>query len=591
MLSYTRAVSRQKEVVLQARRGIHLAYQGGKSYRISSCSHHKPNHQDRSFGHRALSTRASNMRPLRRSSSVNVVAASAAVLLAGSYMAFGSPYRPSTIANDGPGGAGREIRTKSTGYGGKQAISMLTPGQVTAWLREHEESYLVERGKGVLRYDVCQLASNNPIEDDRAEHTVQVPLIARESDERTVADWSFWGIYDGHSGWTTSAKLRDALISSVLSELDKTYQPASPDSGYRVIPSPEAIDTAIRKGFVKLDNEIVNDSVTRLLDSGSSNKAAASEVLAPALSGSCGLLAFYDSFSHQLRVAVAGDSRAVLGSRDVSTGRWTATALSTDQTGSNVDEANRIRSEHPGEEATAIRNGRVLGSLEPTRSFGDARYKWTRDIQHKVASQFFGRRTPSELRSPPYVTADPVVTTTQVHPERGDFLVMGSDGLFEMLSNEEVVSLVAQWVDAKHPEYVPSGATVPKEPKPGVWSRMFGARTSADTPYTVEDVSTNKEAQKQPLQQRRGRDGPNFVVEDENAATHLIRNALGGADRQQVSMLVSIPSPLSRSYRDDLTVTVVFFGDSPDGPNDTAGVKVNHAGTRNGLRAGTKPKL
>lgn len=29
-----------------------------------------------------------------------------------------------------------------------------------------------------------------------------------------------------------------------------------------------------------------------------------------------------------------------------------------------------------------------------------------------------------------------------------------------------------------------------------------------------------------------------------------------------VSALVSIPSPMSRRYRDDLTVTVAFFGDS-----------------------------
>ena len=28
-----------------------------------------------------------------------------------------------------------------------------------------------------------------------------------------------------------------------------------------------------------------------------------------------------------------------------------------------------------------IRNGRVLGGLEPTRAFGDARYKWPRVIQ------------------------------------------------------------------------------------------------------------------------------------------------------------------------------------------------------------------
>ncbi len=40
-----------------------------------------------------------------------------------------------------------------------------------------------------------------------------------------------------------------------------------------------------------------------------------------------------------------------------------------------------MQAEHPKDEAdTVIRNGRVLGGLEPTRAFGDARYKWTREV-------------------------------------------------------------------------------------------------------------------------------------------------------------------------------------------------------------------
>lgn len=41
-----------------------------------------------------------------------------------------------------------------------------------------------------------------------------------------------------------------------------------------------------------------------------------------------------------------------------------------------------MQSEHPPDEAnTVIMRGRVLGGLEPTRAFGDARYKWSREIQ------------------------------------------------------------------------------------------------------------------------------------------------------------------------------------------------------------------
>jgi pyruvate dehydrogenase phosphatase len=438
-----------------------------------------------------------------------------------------------------------------------------------------EESYLVERGKGVIRYDVSQLPSNSPIEDDRSERIVQVPLI-NENEDVSSSDWMFWGVYDGHSGWTTSAKLRESLISYVVNELDKVYTKSSAGSIYRLVPSAEAIDNAIKQGFLRLDDDIVNKGVSKLLD-GDLSKAAAAEIIAPALSGSCGLLAFYDTNSEMLRVAVTGDSRAVLGRQDDS-GNWTAMALSTDQTGSNDDEANRVRSEHPGEESTCIRNGRVLGALEPTRAFGDARYKWARDIQHAISHKFFGRSIPRELKTPPYVTAEPVVTCTQIRPSMGDFMVIGCDGLFELLSNEEVVGLVVQWIKEKHPEYMPmpSHTATPG----GLWNRIWARerRRSGDGP-NVEDVSQNKEAQKQPIRRRAGIP-LQATVQDDNCATHLIRNALGGGDHEQVSMLVSIPSPMSRSYRDDLTVTVVFFGNQGE-PDDGGPVKVNTAATKN----------
>lgn len=41
-----------------------------------------------------------------------------------------------------------------------------------------------------------------------------------------------------------------------------------------------------------------------------------------------------------------------------------------------------MQSEHPPDEAEdVVKNGRVLGGLEPTRAFGDARYKWSREVQ------------------------------------------------------------------------------------------------------------------------------------------------------------------------------------------------------------------
>lgn len=50
--------------------------------------------------------------------------------------------------------------SKDTDESGRKVLEMLTPEQATQKLRRNEESYLVGRGKGVVRYDVVQIPSN-----------------------------------------------------------------------------------------------------------------------------------------------------------------------------------------------------------------------------------------------------------------------------------------------------------------------------------------------------------------------------------------------------------------------------------------------
>lgn len=86
--------------------------------------------------------------------------------------------------------------SKTTDDDGRTVVEMLTPDQSTQKLRRMEESYFVNRGRGVLRYDLVQLPSNNPIEDDHAEKIVEVPSRA---EAQSGSDWCFWGVFDGHS--------------------------------------------------------------------------------------------------------------------------------------------------------------------------------------------------------------------------------------------------------------------------------------------------------------------------------------------------------------------------------------------------------
>ena len=308
------------------------------------------------------------------------------------------------------------------------------------------------------------------------------------------------------------------------------------------------VDTAISTAFVQLDNDIVQESFRNLFKDPSQENMAS---LLPAISGSCALLSLYNSSDKSLKVAVTGDSRALIGSVDAQ-GNWTTRALSTDQTGDNIAEVQRIQEEHPGE-PNAVRRGRVLGCLQPSRAFGDYRYKVNSVDGHKLNElpdhvKVYFRSEPRDLLTPPYVTARPEVTTTAIDNST-KFMVMGSDGLFELLTNEEIAGLVVRWSE----KYMNKSATV------------------AQTLPTVSDLSDDKEAQRPAFRYKKSaQNNSAYLLEDANVATHLIRNALSaGGQKSYVSTLASIPEPMSRKYRDDLTVTVVFFGDEAAGPAGT----------------------
>jgi pyruvate dehydrogenase phosphatase len=203
-----------------------------------------------------------------------------------------------------------------------------------------------------------------------------------------------------------------------------------------------------------------------------------------------------------------------------------------------------MRKTHPGED-DVIRNGRVLGGLEPSRAFGDASYKWTREVSERLKTSFFGRTPSPRLRTPPYVTAEPVVTTTQIDPSKGDFVVMATDGLWEMLTNEEVVGLVGQWIEKQSSEKGNGNGNS--------WVKMFSSQQKGLPVEQRAKTSKAKDGQKTPIRQQqwgvKGGEDQRFVVEDKNVATHLVRNALGGKDKDMVCALLTLPAPYSRRYR------------------------------------------
>ncbi|KAG8836340.1 hypothetical protein FRC17_005626 [Serendipita sp. 399] len=380
------------------------------------------------------------------------------------------------------------------------------------------------------------LKRNSPIEDDHAEAIVYSP---------SGSPWHFWAVIDGHVGWETSSALAERLIPSVNGALQGLYR-------HKASPSNRDIDSAITQAFLTLDDEFVNKSLEKALNSSSRSDAA--HILSQALSGAVALLAFYDKSAGQVKIALTGDLRAVRGRR-ASDGKWETTVLTVEQDGANEEEAARIRKEHP-DEPDVIKDGRVLG-WQPTRMFGDAGLKWSKESQQEVRNRFLGNRLRDAVKTPPYVTAEPVVTTADVQP--GDFLILGCDGIWESLSSEEAVTLVGEWLDASKTRAMLSPLSSPRVSRSsksswfGGWFGKSGAETAKD----------GVQGQEKTVRYQQWKISKDFVTVDDNAATHLIRNSLGGADTDTMRALLTRTGSLARRLRDDMTVTVVFFGDSP----------------------------
>jgi len=162
---------------------------------------------------------------------------------------------------------------------------------------------------------------------------------------------------------------------------------------------------------------------------------------------------------------------------------------------------------------------------------------------------------------------------------------MATDGLWECLTNEEVIGLVGQWLD-KQQKQSSSGGGI------GSWFGWSKEQLPVEnhSPASTNGRGTKKgDGQRPPIRQDQwaveGGD-ERFVVEDKNVATHLIRNALGGKNRDMVCALLTLPSPYSRRYRDDLTVQVIFFGEGTHGGNISQNMEATASAA-----AGLKPKL
>ncbi|XP_072751142.1 pyruvate dehydrogenase [acetyl-transferring]-phosphatase 1, mitochondrial isoform X1 [Anoplolepis gracilipes] len=430
------------------------------------------------------------------------------------------------------------------------ALPRLTPQEVTNVLQANEYTKEFSGLGSVKYYDSNQLASNNPIEDTRAEA------------QCLLTKGVLFGVFDGHGGGACAQvvskrlfryisacllppKLLQQYLNSIesdkklellqtfndkvefVAEIKDLYQTSFlnfvKDLIHSNIKEEFQMERALQNAFLRLDNDLSNEALLQL------NKKDA-RTLAVAMSGTVAVVAHIDG--PHLHVAGVGDCKAVLGVLSENDG-WSTKIMTVEHNADNCAEVERVLSEHPSSErSTVIKTERLLGQLAPLRSLGDFRYKWNKDVMKKIVP-FFGKAAiPQNYHTPPYLTASPDVMYHRLTP-RDKFLIIASDGLWELISPLQAVRLVGEHMSGK--------VTL---------SPLRLPRKNMKLSDINEMLLQRKEGlKKKPL--------------DNNAATHLLRNALGGTeygiDHIKLSQLLTMPSEVVRISRDDITITVVYM--------------------------------
>lgn len=283
---------------------------------------------------------------------------------------------------------------------------------------------------------------------------------------------------------------------------------------------------ALEKAFLRLDDDLSKEALPK-----TPQESVNLKTMSVAMSGAVACVAHVDG--PHLHIANVGDCSAVLGTLS-DTNSWLAKKLTQEHNSYNQTEVKRIIKEHPyNESLTVLRMDRLLGQLAPLRAMGDYCFKWDRDIMQSIVAKTFGSQVvPPHYHTPPYLSAKPDVVHHRLTP-RDKFLVLATDGLWDVMTPLQAVRLVGE--------------------------HMKGKVTLNPLKLPKKNMKINEINEM--LMQRK--EGLKMKPKDSNAATHIIRNALGGSefgiDHTKISQLLALPDDVVRLFRDDITVTIVYF--------------------------------
>ncbi|KAE8670422.1 putative protein phosphatase 2C 60 [Hibiscus syriacus] len=154
--------------------------------------------------------------------------------------------------------------------------------------------------------------------------------------------------------------------------------------------------------------------------------------------GSCCLVGII--CSGLLYIANVGDSRVVLGRLEKALKEVKAVQLSSEHNVHSESVREELRSLHPDDPTIVVLRHhvwRVKGIIQISRSIGDAYLKKPEFNKEPLLQKF---RVPESFEKP-ILQAKPSIVVQKLQP-KDQFLIFASDGLWELLSNQDAVNIV-----------------------------------------------------------------------------------------------------------------------------------------------------
>jgi len=214
----------------------------------------------------------------------------------------------------------------------------------------------------------------------------------------------FVAVFDGHGGAEVSTLLQHRLYDLYSEELAKKHWEKQNEFGVKrkVVPSKSSHIAALQRGLEQVEEAVIK------LD----------ELVYQGSTAVCVVLHVANDGKRTLLTANIGDSRAILCRGDK------AVDLTRDHKPSDEREMERIRA--MGEEVEWDPYGQVyrVRDLSLSRAVGDRFAK-------------------------PVVTSEPEITTFPVMEDEDEFVVLASDGLWDVMSSQDVVDYVHEIMETE----------------------------------------------------------------------------------------------------------------------------------------------